>query len=426
MGKKIIAWKSVSLSILIMLIAVTVFAGISKIWVLTAIPIGFLFGFFLERSDLCGSSSFSEVMMMKDARKVGGLWIAIVVSMLLFALGSAAGWIHPNPKPLIWANYLLGGVVFGVGIVLAGGCVSGCLFKAGQGNMNSMAALVAIPIGVSAVAYGPLKGLNKALKTHIIKAADGGPVTLSSLTGLPYWLLALLIGAVTLAVIIILANKKRNRAGEVKNQSQQPPRLERALTRPWKPWHSGVLIGVLALLAYMSSAASGRNYPLGVTHGVLDIMVLSTDYPVSSVWTNQHKSERLIHAGTASGQEGKGLQEKTSQKQSTPAHKHVVWWLVVLVVFLVIGSHISARMRGNFLLSPKPPDETIIAFFGGLLVGSGAALASGCVIGNILSGLALMSVGNVIFALIVVLTNWLTTYFYMMGGFSTGNKSQSY
>ncbi len=32
-------------------------------WVLTAAPIGFLFGVFLEKSDLCGSSGLSEVIM---------------------------------------------------------------------------------------------------------------------------------------------------------------------------------------------------------------------------------------------------------------------------------------------------------------------------------------------------------------------------
>ena len=39
-----------------------------------------------------------------------------------------------------------------------------------------------------------------------------------------------------------------------------------------------------------------------------------------------------------------------------------------------------------------------------------------CVVGNIMSGLALMSVGNLLFAATVLLANWATTYFYLMGG----------
>jgi hypothetical protein len=93
-----------------------------------------------------------------------------------------------------------------------------------------------------------------------------------------------------------------------------------------------------------------------------------------------------------------------------------VWWLVGVVSFLVIGSHVSARLRGSFRLLPKPPEQTVIAFLGGLLVGSGAALAGGCVVGNIMSGVALMSVGNLLFVVVVVVANWGTTWLYLMGG----------
>ena len=54
----------------ILLFAVTVYSFITKLWVLTGIPVGFLFGFFLQKGDLCGSSAFSEVILSKDYRKV--------------------------------------------------------------------------------------------------------------------------------------------------------------------------------------------------------------------------------------------------------------------------------------------------------------------------------------------------------------------
>ena len=58
----------------------------------------------------------------------------------------------------------------------------------------------------------------------------------------------------------------------------------------------------------------------------------------------------------------------------------------------------------------------MIAFFGGILLGTGAAIGHGCVVGNIMSGFALMSLGNVLFGITVVLANWAITYFYLMGG----------
>ena len=385
---------TVAIVSLVAMVAFIVAAWITKLWVLTAVPIGLLFGFFLEKGDLCGSSAFSEAFMMKDWRKLGGIWAVIAVSMIGFALLDAFDLIQLNPKPLIWANYIVGGLLFGVGIVLAGGCVSGCLFKSGQGNLNSMAGLVGIPLGVCAVAYGPLHGFNAMLKSHVVKAADGGSVTFGSVTGLPYWLLAMAIGLVTI-LAMIFKRRRGNRLATTPNlKDRSLP--ERLLAGRWKPWQAGVAIGVLACFAYLSSAASGRNYPLGVTHGVMDVQVLVTDYPVSHAW----QAKPPVSAGVADVSKPK---------------KNIVWWLVLEVLALVVGSNISARMSGKFNFSPRAPDETVVAFFGGIILGSGAAIAGGCVVGNIMSGVALMSVGNVLFVVTVLLANWATTYFYMMG-----------
>lgn len=415
-------WNKIFGVTVLVLAGVTLSAAATGFWVLTAIPIGFLFGFFMERSDLCGASAFSEVVLMRDNEKVWGIWVAIAVSMALFALGAAAGLIKLSPKPLLWANYVVGGVIFGVGTVLAGGCVSGCLFKAGQGNLNSMAALAAMPLGMASVAYGPLAALNKTLMTHVIKAPDGGPVTLSVLTGLPYWLLALLIASATLVVGVVLKrwHARNLKAGVITDD--QTSVAARVFNGRWKPWHSGIAIGMLALMAYMSSAASGRNYPLGVTHGVLFTMTLMTEAPIQSVWTNKTPPQKLgpqrgvAHAANIAA--SPAPQSPKSAKAAPAKGRKVVWWLVGVVVFVVIGSFLSAKMRGSFHLRPKPPEETIVAFIGGLMVGAGAWLATACVVGHILSGVALMSVGGLLFAVVVILANWVTTYAYLMGGFS--------
>jgi uncharacterized membrane protein YedE/YeeE len=134
--RQTVHWKSYAVISLVAMAVVIALSIYLQLPVLTAVPIGFLFGFFLERSDLCGASAFSEVVVMRDWRKFFGIWIVIIVSMCAFALGNGLGLISLNPKPLYWANTLVGGTIFGVGIVLAGGCISGVLFKAGQGNIN--------------------------------------------------------------------------------------------------------------------------------------------------------------------------------------------------------------------------------------------------------------------------------------------------
>lgn len=375
----------------VVLAAITVAAWMTGRWVLTAIPVGALFGFFLQKGDLCGSSAFSEVVLARDGKKVWGLWVAIVVSMLGIALGDLLGWIQLNPKPFMWAGAVVGGVVFGVGMVLAGGCVSGCLYKGATGNLNSIVALLAMPAGIGLVEYGPLHGGLARLKQIRIPASDGGPVTLSSLTGLPFWALALVLAAVTLAWTLARRGREAARGGAPTGA----PSARLGLHRPWKAWQAGIAIGLLALPAYVSSAASGRNYPLGVTHGVLHASLLLTDAPVQHV-------TGVVTPGPA--------------EPAAPApRKKVVWWLVLLVGSLMVGSHLSGRLSGEARLFPKPPEQVLVAAAGGFLVGVGAALATGCVIGNILSGWALMSVGMVLFGVVTVLANWATTVLYLRG-----------
>jgi uncharacterized membrane protein YedE/YeeE len=391
-GIKTFILASVFLSIVI------VYSIITDIWFLIALPVGFLFGFFLQKGDLCGSSAFSEVLLLKDKSKVFGLWIAILVSMVGITILDLLGLVQLNPKPMFWVNYLIGGAIFGTGMVLAGGCVSGCLYKTGTGNINSMAGLVGIPIGIALVEHGPLKDIFITMKKYVINNSDGSPITISSVTGLPFWLLTLMFIIITVTTIYI-RKKRVNTQNETK--INMTPR--RFLFNSWKPWIAGIFIGILVIPAYLSSFESGRNYPLGVTHGVLHLELLATDTNLNHVWQKQPaiKTPDKIESTVISAK---------------PKGKKVSWWLILLVSGLVVGSWSSARLSNTCKLLPKPPEQTVVAFFGGILVGTGAAIATGCVIGNIISGWALMSVGLVIFGIVAILMNWLTTYIYLMGG----------
>ncbi len=405
-----INWKGYSIISAVIMIGIILIAIYTRLWVITAIPVGFLFGFFLKKGELCGSSAISEVILMRDRSKAFGLWIAIVISMALFAVFDLMGIIKLSPKPLIYLNYIVGGAFFGTGIVLAGGCVSGCLFKAAAGNINSMAGLIGIPLGISLVEFGYLSGFNKYMKGFVIKAHDGGPVTLSSITGMPYWLLVVIFAVLTI-IGIVISHKKKKKQNIIKQDDQGI--ISRTIRRPWKPWKAGLAIGILAIFAYLSSASVGRNYPLGVTHGVLHMQQLFTENNPTYVYKKTETKSPSLTQITAASPVSAGEKPLTPP---APAPKRINLWLLFLVVSLMIGSWVSARLSGTMTFTPRPPSQTVISFIGGILLGAGAAFAGGCVIGNILSGWALMSVGNILFGVVTILCNWAVTYFYLMGG----------
>jgi len=94
--------------------------------------------------------------------------------------------------------------------------------------------------------------------------------------------------------------------------------------------------------------------------------------------------------------------------------RKVEWWEITLVFSLMAGAWVSGRLSGARLL-PRPPEQTVTAFIGGLLLGAGAALGFGCTIGHVMSGWALMSVGSLIFGFSLILSAWVTTFFYLRG-----------
>jgi len=370
-------------------VAPIVVAAFTGLWFLTALPAGMLLGFFLAKGDLCGASAFGEIVLMRDGRKLYGLFAAAVTAMTAFAAADAAGLVTLCPRPLTWASYLVGGGVFGVGMVLAGGCVSGSLYKAGQGHANSMVALVFVAVGMHAVDFGPLNSLHAVLLSRVIAGPGGGPVTLSSLTGLPFPVLT--AGFVAAAIILGVRSRRAPPPGAVRRAPTEPV-LQRILTRPWRPWVAGIATGLLAVPAWLSSRASGRDFPLCVSYGVEELPLPLVAGDVEFIW----------RAGAASSVPG-------------GPNLRVYVWLVVFVLAVVIGAHLVARLSGRPRFYPRPRGQLFAAVIGGFLVGVGAALARGCILGNGVTGLALMSVGMILFSVTAMLANWVTTRLWVMG-----------
>ncbi len=55
-----------------------------------------------------------------------------------------------------WAN-IIGGYIFGMGIVLAGGCGSGILYRVGEGNLAYVFAVFGFFFGIAMTKFGFLK-----------------------------------------------------------------------------------------------------------------------------------------------------------------------------------------------------------------------------------------------------------------------------
>lgn len=404
-NNKWLVWFLVFILILILPTIVSIF---TNFWGLSAISVGLLLGLALQKGDLCGSSAMSEVILFKDSSKIFGLWVSIVSSMVFFAILHQFGAVELAPKKFIWLNALVGGFIFGFGTVFAGGCISGCLYKAASGNVNSLVALLTIPIGISFVDYGFFNPLQERMLKFVINGTNGEPLSLYSITGFPYWSLTLIFIVITIAIAYFSGKKKKNDAMPIQKNAKT---IVSFIRKPWKPWQSGIFIGFVGMLAWLSSLPTGRNYPLGVTHGVSYIYQFMIEKNVQVVTQKQISNPRIQQV-----QQKQNIQQASSQQASSlPQPRKINFWLMMLVLGLIVGAFLSAKMTGNFKLLPKPPEQIVVAGIGGFIVGVGAAIGTGCVIGNIISGWAMMSLSMFLFGITTLLGNWLATYFYLIG-----------
>ncbi len=330
--------------------------------VLTGIPVGLAFGFALSRGRFCMNSAFRDIIVMKDYNLIKAVGIAILVSMLGFAIMSATGVIAINPKPFFWGANMVGGFVFGIGMVVAGGCASGITYRSGEGMVGAMSAVAGFAIVAVATAAGAFKPVTTFLQSNTtVTFADGATPTLAF--GAQYHIVALIIAIVALVVWFALS-----RRGKAAMKPETVPLKERIFKRGWGWLTTGIVIGIISIIAFPVSAAAGRNYPLGITGGWKTLL------------------------------------------QSLETGQNVLSWESFLIIGTVIGACIAALIAGEFRLRAPAPKVIIQAFFGGAIMGFGAIVSKGCNVGHILSGVPQLSLGSILGGAFIVLGCWFMAY----------------
>ena len=106
---------------------------------------GFIYGMCLQYGRFCFASAFRDLFAVGVPRMVVGIMIATVLFAVTSAFVSVTGWSTFHAAP-VSIHALIAGLVFGVGMVFAGGCASGSLYKAGEGNGVSLLVILSISV----------------------------------------------------------------------------------------------------------------------------------------------------------------------------------------------------------------------------------------------------------------------------------------
>ena len=302
--------------------------------ILTGLIVGAVLGFILQRGRFCITGAFRDLWVSRSWRWFTAFLLAIAVQAVGVAVLTGTSSIIPEIPRLSVVATVVGSFLFGVGIVLAGGCATGTYYRAGEGLVGSWFALVAYATAAAASKTGILSGVTTWVKGLWVTNLTTIPASI----GVPDWIGVVILAGVTGVVVHRFVILGRSRPAQVQLPAQRTGLAHLLLEKQWNPLVTGLLVGIVAIVAWPTSWASGRPDGLGITGD----------------------PKRLD-------------------------------WGVLLVLGILFGSYIAAKASGEFRV--RVPSAQVIqrSIIGGILMGTGAAWAGGCSIGNALVQTSLLS-----------------------------------
>lgn len=315
--------------------------------------IGLAFGVVGLLSGFCLLSSLRDWWTADDGRKIRSYAIALAVSILGVQFIANAGivdigkslYLQPSfSAPLIF----IGGLLFGLGMVLSNGCASRALVLIGKGNVRSLVVLVIIAI----TAQMTLKGLIAPARLAFLQWTQITPSAVS----LPALLAQVGIDATTarLAVVLLVAGALFSFAFS-----------DRQFRRARGQIAAGFVVGSLVVAGWLATGW------LGVDE--------FNPIPVTSLTFIAPIADTVQYAMFSTGLS--------------------LNFGIALAVGVVVGSVVTSLLTGRFQLEGyTSANHMLRSISGAALMGSGGAMAYGCSIGQGLTGLSTLALPSFIAA----------------------------
>lgn len=328
--------------------------------------IGLFFGAIVYRTNFCTMGSISDFMTFEDYRRFRS-WILASTVALVGAQGLAMGGAVQLDQSMYlasnfnWLGHVVGGLMFGFGMVLAGGCASKNLARAGGGDLRAMVTLVVVGL----VAYmaiggilGPIRAALEQWTAVDLKraglATQGLGAILGKLSGLSAGRADMVITLAIAAAAVLYCFKD-------------------AAFRT-SPIHIAAGVGV-GLSVVAGWALTGLAF---------DEMAAKPTQPISLTYVRP------------TGDTIEWLQRYTAGP--------IPGFGVATVLGALAGAFLTALAMGRFKLTTySDVGDTRRNLFGAVLMGIGGVMALGCTVGQAITGVSTLALGSfVTFAAIVI------------------------
>ena len=344
--------------------------------------IGMSLGLLLERGRFCFFCIFRDGIEDKNTTPFLSVLVTIATGSIGYAL--IFGQFLPDTStdrlppvahigPVSWV-LVVAAFAFGIGMSLSGACISGHLYRLGQGYLRAIPALIGTLIGF-VLAFLSWNWL------YLNAISDAPTIWLPHYVGYSG---ALLITLSALLLLAFIAIRRGTNSDPIRKVSAAPlslsGTLKNLITERWSPIATGAIAGVLGTIAYL------RVEPLGVTRQLSTTARTFMD-------SNKIGPESLVGLDRMAGCVAVVAEAITNNG-----------WLVIGI----IGTSFAAALAGGrFKFSRLTPANTGTALIGGILLGWGSMTSLGCTIGVLLSGTQAFALSGWVFFAFVFLGSFV-------------------
>jgi hypothetical protein len=203
--------------------------------------------------------------------------------------------------------------------------------RVGTGSVGALVAAVGLSTGALLAVRPPVV----AVVDRLSALGIGMPPSLAAWLGVPAWAI---VGVAVTVIAVATVSARRD-----------------AASAAWPWWITGVALGAVGVLAWLTGAPAGWHWGLSITgpsRSLADVVALG--------------------------------------------HPHAADWGTAMLVSVPLGARASARLAGRVAWRRPPWRELPRRFAGGLLMGMGGTLAAGCNIGNALTGLSILAANSLV------------------------------
>ncbi|CAN5640115.1 YeeE/YedE family protein [soil metagenome] len=328
------------------------------------------FCFFCIMRDFIEDRDSAPLYAVLAALAVGGVGYTIVFGMFLPDPSSGRLPAEAHIGPVSWV-LVAGGLAFGVGMALSGACISGHLYRLGEGYGRAPLALLGALVGFG---LGFLSWPTLYLGA-IVSAPTLWPAAELGYAGALLVHLVVL-GALALLLLRWLPPVTAREGGRLSLRTI----LTAVFVTRWNPLVTGALVGLIGVFAYL------RVEPLGVTS------------QLGSVTRTLMSDANLL---------GDRLNGLDVLRGCATVVSQVITDNGWLIGALVLGSLAVSVAGGRFRPSGVTLRNGSTAFLGGILMGWGAMVSLGCTVGTLLSGISASAISGWVFGLAVFGGVWL-------------------